>query len=844
MATDESTEDKLRGYLKRATTELRQARRHIADLEARVDEPVAIVSMACRYPGGVRTPEDLWTLVRAGVDATGEFPRTRGWDVEHLYDPDPERTGRSYTARGGFLYDAAEFDPEFFALGPRDATAVDPQQRLLLEVAWEAAERAGIDPATLRGSRSGVFAGIMYGDYGTRSHQPPQGLEGKLGSGSAGSIATGRIAYTLGLTGPAVTVDTACSSSLVALHLAVRALRAGECELAFAGGATVMATPRAFVEFSRQRALSPDGRCKAFGAGADGTGWGEGAGLLLLERLSDARRNGHPVLALVRASALNQDGASNGLTAPNGPAQQQLIERALAEGQLSAQEVTVVEAHGTGTALGDPIEAQALLATYGRNRPADRPLWLGSVKSNLGHTQAAAGVAGVIKMVQAIRHGVLPRTLHADEPTPHVDWTSGAVRLLSEEVDWPPTGQPRRAAVSSFGISGTNAHVIIEQASPPEPEPAVTPVDGAPWVVSGRTPEALRDRARELHEALTTVTAPTAPALEDTTAPGLEDATAPGLEQAAALEAAALEAAALEAAALDDTAVARALAVSRTAFAYRAAVVAGDRGQRLDGLRALAEDRPHDSVRTGHARAATGPVFVFPGQGSQWQGMALDLLDSAPAFRAELEDCAAALAPHVDWSLVEVLRGAPGAPPLDRVDVVQPALFAVMVSLAAQWRAVGVRPAAVIGHSQGEIAAAYVAGALSLEDAARVVAARSRAITAIAGDGAMASVPLPADRVRSLLPAGVELAAVNGPGVAVVSGTAAAVERMVAELVADGVSAKIIPVDYASHSAHVEVLRDRILEVLAPITPRAARIPLYSTLTGEQIADTATMGPR
>ncbi|MEV6960773.1 type I polyketide synthase [Streptomyces sp. NPDC051207] len=783
-----ATAEYLLGRLTAATAPARAETRRTGP----ADEPIAIVGMACRYPGGVRSPEDLWRLVTGETDAISAFPTDRGWDTERLYDPDPDRAGHTYLTAGGFLHDAAEFDAALFGISPREALAMDPQQRLLLETSWEALEHTGIDPLSLRDTDTGVFVGVMYHDYATRLPSTPQDVEGYLGAGTAGSVASGRIAYTFGLQGPAVTVDTACSSSLVTLHLAAQALRAGECSMALAGGATVMSTPGTFIEFSRQRGLAADGRVKAFSADADGTVWSEGVGLLVVERLSDARRNGHRVLAVLRGSAVNQDGASNGLTAPNGPSQERVIRTALAAARLSPSDIDAVEAHGTGTALGDPIEAQALLATYGPGREDD-PLLLGSVKSNIGHTQAAAGVAGVIKMVQAMRYGMLPRTLHLDEPTPHVDWSAGGVRLLTEARPWPERDRPRRAAVSSFGISGTNAHVVLEQA-PQLPAPQPAPQRVVPVPLSGNTGAALRAQAGRLRT-------------------WLADEPDAGLVEVAA-----------------------ALATGRAALTHRAVVVAADREQLLGGLTALAAGDTAPHVVTATARTDGRTVFVFPGQGAQWAGMAVGLLESSPVFAARMGECAAALDEFVDWSLLGVLRGEAGQPSLDRVDVVQPVSFAVMVSLAALWRSFGVEPDAVVGHSQGEIAAACVAGALSLRDAARVVCVRSALIAGeLAGHGGMASVALPADEVTGLLPAdgGVTVAAINGSASTVVSGDPAALDRLLDDCAERGVRVRRIAVDYASHSAHVERIETQLVEALADVRPQAANVPMFSTVTAD-----------
>ncbi|MFB9465264.1 SDR family NAD(P)-dependent oxidoreductase, partial [Streptomyces cinereospinus] len=771
------------------------------------DEPVAVVGIGCRFPGGAATPDQLWRLIAEGRHVVDDFPDDRGWDLDRLYDPDPAAPGSSYVRRGGFLRDAGDFDAGFFGISPREALAMEPQQRLVLETAWEALEHAGIDPDTLRGSRSGVFIGADPQDYGMPLHEAPDGLDGYLMTGNAPSVLSGRVAYVLGTEGPTLSVDTACSSALVALHLAVQSLRAGECALALTGAASVMVHPGAFTSFSRQRGLAPDGICRPFAAAANGTAWSEGAAVFVLARLSEARRLGHPVLAVIRGTAINSDGASNGLTAPNGLAQQRVIRQALANAGLTTGDVDAVEAHGTATTLGDPIEAHALIATYGTAHTPEEPLWLGSVKSNIGHSQSAAGAAGLIKMIMAMRHRVLPPTLHVDRPTPHVDWSAGTVRLLTEAVPWEPGDRPRRAGVSAFGVSGTNAHVVVEEPPRPEPapEPRPRPEGPLPTAVSARSAPALRAQAQRLLDLTRTEPRPRR----------------------------------------DD--LAHSLATGRAALPHRAVLLAADDDELQAGLRALAAGETHPALVTG---AATGGAlaFLFTGQGSQRLAMGRRLHHACPRFAEALDEAIGYLDLQLDHSLYDVLFAAEDSAParlLDQTLYAQPALFALETALFRLVESWGLRPDFVAGHSVGELTAAHVAGVLSLPDAAMLVAARGRLMQELPQTGAMVAVTAPADEVTALLreTPGVDIAAINGPHAVVISGEEAPTARVAAALAARGHRTRRLRVSHAFHSALMEPMLAEFHRIAQVMTYADPEIPVVSNVTGALLAPDRLRSP-
>ncbi|MFI9504540.1 type I polyketide synthase [Nocardia sp. NPDC052566] len=810
-------QEELVAGLRESLKEIGRLRRRNAELEGAAAEPIAIVAMACRFPGGVTSPEELWDLVAAGRDAVSDYPDDRGWQVD-LFDPEADEPSSSYTKAGGFIEGAGDFDPELFGIAPREALAMDPQQRLLLETSWELLERAGLDANAMRGAPLGVYVGSYHSQYIPDLTNAPDRVAGYTLNGNVASMLAGRISYVFGFEGPAVSLDTSCSSSLVATHLAMQALRNGECSLAMAGGATIMAQPTAFVEFSRQGGLAKDGRCKAFSADADGAGWSEGVGLLLLERLSDAQRNGHRVLAVIRGSATNQDGATNGLTAPSGRAQERVIRQALASAGVTTADVDAVEAHGTGTRLGDPIEAEALLATYGKNRPADRPLRLGSVKSNIAHAQAASGMGGVMKMVMALRNEMLPRTLHIDEPTPFVDWSGGSIALLTEPVPWPRSARVRRAGISSFGASGTNAHLILEEAPPANPEPVHQEQTDLGWVLSAASERGLRRQAEQLRTFVA------------------------------------------EREELTPAAIARTLA-TRAGLRHRLAITGTDRDALLAGLDQFVDGptaaKPTSLIAQGITRSRPRVAFLFSGQGAQRAGMGHELYQAFPAFADALDAACAELDQHLtDMGELEphplraVMFAEPGtalAELLDQTVYTQPALFAFQVALFRLLESWGVRPDALHGHSIGELAAAHVAGVLTLPDACALVALRGRLMQALPEGGAMVALQAAEHEVAESLRGhedAVGIATLNGPRATVISGDVAAVERIAEYWSAQGRRTKRLPVSHAFHSPRMTPMLAEFRAAADRLSFGSPRIPLVSNVSGalataEELADGA-----
>ena len=765
-------------------------------LQKRV-EPIAIISMACRLPGGISNPEEYWNLLTEGKDAIELFPER--WNIDSLYDPDPDAMGKTYCKEGGFLKDIDKFDPAFFGIAPREAISMDPQQRLILETVWESLERGGIRPFELNSSKTGVYIGSIGSDYGILTDLTS--LDGYAGTGHTSSIISGRVAYLLGLQGPAITIDTACSSSLVALHLATQALRLGECDLALAGGVQVMNTPAGFVEFSRLRATAVDGRCKSFSAQADGAGWSEGCGVLLLKRLSDAERDGDRILALVKGTAVNQDGRSQGLTAPNGPSQQRVIEQALELSNLKPNDIDAIEAHGTGTSLGDPIEANSLIEVFSSTRPQGKPLYLGSSKSNIGHSQAAAGVAGVIKMVLALQHEKLPKTLYAEQPTPHIQWSGSGLELLNESREWSRNGRVRRCGISSFGISGTNAHIILEEA----PKPLSTITSNQPLATTAK----ILLLSAQSEEALRSQAANYASHIEKHPEQELTD-------------------------------ISHSAVTYRTHFSNRLSVTYKDRAELIESLRQVATTGTAPLANKAQSIASAKIAFIYPGQGSQWLEMGKELLHSSKAFHQAITQCDEAIKAEANFSVIEQLLASKEQSRLGEIDVVQPVLFAMAVALTAMWQEYGVKPDVVVGHSQGEVVAAYIAGALSLKDAVKVVCSRSRIVKQISGQGLMAMAEMSIEQLKTIISdtdydGKISIAVSNSPMQTVVSGQTQAIEQLLSKLDKEHIFCRKIQVDYASHSPQIEQLATELIAEMAQIEPQTSKLRFISTVTTEQL---------